>query len=491
MDPAKRASAMSTSHFVSLPATKPPPSGGARALVYFIPGNPGFIDWYAGFLHSLRHHLDDIQADVAFDIYGRSLPGFHDEEHAPFSAENPPYSLEDIIAVSYASLAERRASTPQSLSDDDDGSSGRPYDFAVLIGHSVGAYIGLEIFARHQRDPSPAPHLRLHHGILLCPTITHIARSSCGRFFSFLCSFALLRAHLHRLLSFLLFFIPAFVLYAWCRYLMGFSAEAAAIAARFCKSPGALWQTLHMGRQEMDAIADDEWEDELWEVLRDDEQHRHRVPKFFFLFAKTDHWVSCRERDAFIAKMRRHAAREGPDHKKGRTEIEIDPGRFPHAFSTRECEFSFCPLRCCVLGPVEDVAASLSPNIGANVYNSASLWCSCCGAGVQLAWEDTGLSGHAQVDCRNLLQEGRGCDRLRVCEYPYPRIEIAYRKHLFTPLLTFTFEKENTDVFSLSPFQGWRGGFPVLPMTFLSPSDGRRPLTIHEIARRCECYSKF
>lgn len=35
----------------------------------------------------------------------------------------------------------------------------------------------------------------------------------------------------------------------------------------------------------------------------------------------------------------RHAEREGPEHKQGRTEIEVDNGRFPHAFSTREGEF--------------------------------------------------------------------------------------------------------------------------------------------------------
>lgn len=324
-----------TSHHVFLPATRAPHPTGARALIYFIPGNPGFIDWYATFLESLRAQLDASQTAVAFDIYGRSLPGFHDDEHAPFSASNPPYSLEDHISVSYASLASRKAPTPR-LSD---GTSGRPYDFVVMLGHSVGAYIALEIFHRHQRDASPAPHLRLHHGILLCPTITHIARSSCGRLFSLICRLAVVRAHLHRLIALLLLFIPSVLLYAWTHYVLGFSPHAASIAASFLKSRDAVRQTLHMGADEMEAIAADEWDEELWELLRGDDEARLRVPKFFFLFAKTDHWVSCRERDEFIARMRRHAERDGPEHKKGRTEIEVDNGRFPHAFSTRECEF--------------------------------------------------------------------------------------------------------------------------------------------------------
>lgn len=95
-----------------------------------------------------------------------------------------------------------------------DGTEGRPYGFFVMLGYSVGAYIALEIFHRHQRDPSPAPHLKLHHGILLCPTITYIARSSCGRLFSLFCRLAIIRTHLYRLLALLLFFILAFVHYA-------------------------------------------------------------------------------------------------------------------------------------------------------------------------------------------------------------------------------------------------------------------------------------
>ncbi|SPN98686.1 uncharacterized protein DNG_01730 [Cephalotrichum gorgonifer] len=312
---------MATKHFVFLPATRPSPKTGAHALVYFIPGNPGFVDWYEPFLKSLRAQLDDIQQGVAFDIYGRSLPGFHDDEHAPFTSASPPYNLEDHITISYESLSQRRIPAP-------DGSAGQPYDFVVVIGHSVGAYIALEIFQRHKLDPSPAPHLKLHHGILLCPTITHIARSQCGRFFTFICQFSFLNDHLHRLLRFLLFFVPYFVLYAWCRFLMRFSPRAAATAAGFLKSRDAIWQTLYMGRDEMTAIADDEWEEDLWEVLKGDEEHRQRVPKFMFLFAKVDHWVSCELRDEFIKRMR--------GRKKGSTEIVIDGGNFPHAFCTKE-----------------------------------------------------------------------------------------------------------------------------------------------------------
>ncbi|MBE3047802.1 hypothetical protein IMZ48_35890, partial [Candidatus Bathyarchaeota archaeon] len=252
---------------------------------------------------------------------------------------NPPYSLEDHIDVSYASLSALRVPTPTLC----DGTSGRPYDFVVVMGHSVGAYIGLEIFARHQRDPSAAPHLRLHHGILLCPTILHIARSACGRLLTHIFRFALLRAHLHRLIAVLLFFFPKPILYAWCRYIMGFSPRAASTAASFLKSNDAIRATLHMGADEMAAIAEDKWEDELWEILREDEESRFRVPKFFFLFAQTDHWVACETRDEFIAKMKRHGEREGPEHEKGRTEIEVDSGRFPHAFSTKDGELRpFC-----------------------------------------------------------------------------------------------------------------------------------------------------
>ena len=382
-----------TSHHVFLPATQPPPPAGLRALIYFIPGNPGFIDWYTAFLEDLRAQLDASQTHVAFDIYGRSLPGFHSDEHAPFSSSNPPYSLEDHISVSYASLASRKVATPR-LSD---GTEGRPYDFVVMLGHSVGAYIALEIFHRHQRDLSTAPHLHLHHGILLCPTITHIARSSCGRLFSLLCRLAIIRTHLHRLLALILLFIPSALLYAWTHYVLGFSPHAASIAASFLKSPDAVRQTLHMGADEMEAIAADEWDEELWEVLRSDDESRFRVPKFFFLFAETDHWVSCKERDEFITRMKKHAEREGPEHKKGRTEIEVDNGRFPHAFSTKEGEFFFSfPL---VSAGGSYVLQNLGVVLGsgANVCNRVR-W-ACRGARRGVAREDTAQPAAAGIDC--------------------------------------------------------------------------------------------
>jgi surfactin synthase thioesterase subunit len=48
------------------------------------------------------------------------------------------------------------------------------YATITLIGHSVGAYILLELIARIRKSSSP---LNVRGGILLFPTVTHLAQS--------------------------------------------------------------------------------------------------------------------------------------------------------------------------------------------------------------------------------------------------------------------------------------------------------------------------
>lgn len=328
---------MSSNHTIFLPAPRPAHKPGAHALVYFIPGNPGLIEYYRDFLKFLRVLLDRSQAAVAFDIFGRSLHGFHDDDHAPFTSTSPPYGLEEQICRAYAGVAEQRIAESARPEE-----NGRPYDFVVVIGHSVGSYITLEIFHRHHHDPSSAPHLRLHHGILLFPTVTHIAKSTSGRRLKALSDRPVLADNAHRVAKALVTPWPRPVLRFLCRALMGFSPEAARVTVEFLKSRDGIWQGLHMGRDEMDVISEDKWDEELWEVFRDAEEHRHRLPKFMFFFAKRDHWVADDVRDEFVRKLQRHATREGPDHKKGRTEVVVEQdGKVVHAFCTRESKSFF------------------------------------------------------------------------------------------------------------------------------------------------------
>ncbi|CAI4212989.1 unnamed protein product [Parascedosporium putredinis] len=285
---------MSSNHTIFIPATRPAHKPGAHALVYFIPGTRA---------SSSGRRLRHLWPEPA------RLPR---RRPRPFTSTSPPYGLEEQICRAYAGVAEQRIEESARPEE-----NGRPYDFVVVIGHSVGSYITLEIFHRHHHDPSSAPHLRLHHGILLFPTVTHIAKSPSGRRLKALSDRPVLADNAHRVAKALVTPWPRPVLRFLCRALMGFSPEAARVTVEFLKSRDGIWQGLHMGRDEMDVISEDRWDEELWEVFRDAEEHRHRLPKFMFFFAKRDHWVADDVRDEFVRKLQRHATREGPDHKRG------------------------------------------------------------------------------------------------------------------------------------------------------------------------------
>jgi pimeloyl-ACP methyl ester carboxylesterase len=67
--------------------------------------------------------------------------------------------------------------------------SGQP-PRVIIVGHSVGAYILLEILRRHRErllgnpKDDAADGMRIEGGIYLFPTVTHIAKSKSGRKFS-------------------------------------------------------------------------------------------------------------------------------------------------------------------------------------------------------------------------------------------------------------------------------------------------------------------
>ncbi|KAH8759994.1 hypothetical protein F5883DRAFT_647879 [Diaporthe sp. PMI_573] len=101
-----------------------------KCLVYFLTGNPGLIDYYKPFLHSLRAHLDAIETkrnhNLAFHIHSHNLAGFKDTDHDR---------------------------------------------------HSLGTYLTLELFHRHIYNSSLSPALNLRSKILLFTTIAHLAKS--------------------------------------------------------------------------------------------------------------------------------------------------------------------------------------------------------------------------------------------------------------------------------------------------------------------------
>ncbi|KAI2607809.1 hypothetical protein GGR54DRAFT_643897 [Hypoxylon sp. NC1633] len=323
---------MTTAHFLSYP---PRPVDGKpvdkesrplEVLIYLISGNPGLVDYYAPFLSALRGLIDELHSlrHVRFYIYGQDLAGFRDDDHAPFTAHRKPYDLEHQIRYTLGALARLHVESRQQR--------GLPYDEVLLIGHSVGAYIALELFHRLLRDQEseqPLQDLNLASAILLFPTISHISRSPNGWKLDLLRRTPVLGDNAYRVAQAFLRLCPRGALRWVVRRVLGFPAGGAEVTTDWLKSRDGVWQALHMGMDEMRVIGEDLWDDELWEIARDAEAHRKPVPKFFFFFGRRDNWVADHHRDEFIGKRRGQVER---------TELIVDEGDIPHAFCIRHSE---------------------------------------------------------------------------------------------------------------------------------------------------------
>ncbi|AEO63133.1 e6b1df0e-f71c-4dbf-bce5-c092ab993bf4 [Thermothielavioides terrestris] len=340
--------------FLEYPSPRQGDLGRRQCLIFLIPGNPGLVAYYEPFMKTLRELLDEKEAKegcgYAFHLCGRNLLGFDDADHEPaFGAAadgvpTEPFSLEEQIQWCCRQVQQANSSA---LGD------GRVFDDVVLIGHSVGAYISLEIFNRHhqarRQHPSTPPGLlgsvKLRAGILLFPTVSHIAQSSSGQKLDLIRRTTFLDRFAHHIAKGFADLWPRWVLGAIVRRIMGFPEHAAAATLRFLGSRDGIWQALHMGKDEMRTITEEKWSEDLWEIQEAEEEEQTGLrTKFFFYFAKSDHWVADACRDEFIEKRNRH--------EKGRTKIVIDEENVPHAFCIHHSELMAEKVKLCI----EDIA---------------------------------------------------------------------------------------------------------------------------------------
>ncbi|KAK3308338.1 uncharacterized protein B0T15DRAFT_105371 [Chaetomium strumarium] len=323
--------------FLEYPSSKRDDFDRRQCLIYVIPGNPGLIAYYEPFMKTLRDLLDEVEAKEdcrrAFHIYGCNLLGFEDRDHDPTfgctsaaGVTTEPFTLENQIRC----CCERVQEANNSLLG-----KGRVFDEVVLIGHSVGAYISLEIFNRHhhqsrrEQPSNPWANVNLKAGILLFPTVSHIAQSSSGQKLDLIRRTPFLDGAAHRIAKAFVNLWPHWLLATVLRRCMGFPAHAAAATLRFLTSRDGIWQALHMGKDEMKTITEERWSEEMWEIQEAEGDDR-LAAKFYFYFAQKDHWVADECRDEFIEKRRQH--------EKGRARIVIDEEKIPHAFCIHHSE---------------------------------------------------------------------------------------------------------------------------------------------------------
>jgi hypothetical protein len=149
-------------------------------IIYFVTGNPGLIEYYRTFLTHLYGVLTRDTAsnrDVEFQVYGRSLSGFEMKSHEINTMKwhkIPPYGLQDQIRHAEDELAD----LVEDVSDD-----GQRDVRVVVMGHSVGSFIALEIIRRLRAHGLVGEDYatRIVGGISLFPTIMEIFKSENGQ----------------------------------------------------------------------------------------------------------------------------------------------------------------------------------------------------------------------------------------------------------------------------------------------------------------------
>ncbi|KAF2744441.1 hypothetical protein M011DRAFT_470578 [Sporormia fimetaria CBS 119925] len=319
-------------HLLSSPSTPPRPNTRSYIL-YFIPGNPGLIEYYREFLTHLFSLLQEVsrnssQQPLDFEIYGRSLPGFETSAQEKLEdasrgetekpAHDPPYSLAEQIETSEKTLKRIVREARK---------SGKRDVRVVVMGHSFGTYVCMELMRRlRARDVlDDEDDVRIVGGVMLFPAIMNIAGSPQGvkatRFATSASFPRLAQAFVHLLVA----LIPASVLSFFIRF--GAPPHAAQVVAAFIKSPTGVQQALYLLQHELREITLDKWDEEIWGAAHKS-THRHPRPVLRFLFAKKDHWVAQETRDELIAT--RAAKGEGETWKP---KMEVDEvNGWPHAF---------------------------------------------------------------------------------------------------------------------------------------------------------------
>ncbi|KAF1953189.1 hypothetical protein CC80DRAFT_494808 [Byssothecium circinans] len=343
-------------------------------IIYFITGNPGLIEYYRTFLTHLYGLLATptspftSSAYPTFHVFGRSLSGFATN---PVTRSNnnltkpPPYALEEQINHSQEAL--------ERLVHDVRSNEGAKDVRVILMGHSVGAYILLELTRRLRKKAEElstgeegGEAVRIVGGVCLFPTVTHIAKSDSGRKSGWLLNLPPFAHYASLAAKTLTFALPTSFLTSLIRTVLRFPRDAADVTASFINSPHGVEQALHMARDEMLQITSDTWDTEIWGAAHaSSHAHGHARPVLRFLFAKEDHWVADETRDELIRIRGRsvgsgkniegeESASEGEDSEveewKPVMEIDEEEG-WQHGFCIRDS----VPVAERVFGYVRDI----------------------------------------------------------------------------------------------------------------------------------------
>ncbi|KAL4769936.1 hypothetical protein BDW60DRAFT_93585 [Aspergillus nidulans var. acristatus] len=333
------------------------PSSPWPITIYFITGNPGLISYYHVFLSLLSKNIASSQLACHHGVHivGHSLAGFELETAAVQNEDGRQiYDLEEQICFVQRRLrgnmwrlrADPTVSKHHHDLDPDaatETETSKPK--VILIGHSVGTYIAMEILRRHrERQSTPSDDgdvevdFEIAGGIMLFPTVLDIAKSPSGQKLTLLLRIIPQLALMVSLFAWVLTTVlPDVLLRSLVRCVMRSPPEDAVDATtRFLKSRWGVREALHMAADEMRTITSDKWSDDVWGVSRathkNDAQLVSKPPtQLIFYFGRNDHWVAEKTREEILAARGGMRAGRGP-------RMVVCEESVPHAFCLRHNE---------------------------------------------------------------------------------------------------------------------------------------------------------
>ena len=341
-------------------------------IILFITGNPGLIGYYHEFLARLsRDSTTRGGGETGNVVFGASLGGFEIDDrlenlqHAESDArverdgdsginellfpsrrkkkQGEIYTLKEQIDLCNARLNALliqllSSTTTTTTSSSSDAGTRRRKVKVILMGHSVGAFIAMEILRLHNEKTPPPDHahtgkeerrlryqqdneLQIEGAILLTPTIINLHLSQSGR----------IAESLLKWLG-----IPLSTMAQWGAKLLGIvlgeegvkwivstvtgmkSHEAGLdTTVNFLRSTEGVKQSLELARDELRSIRGDRWGEDVWE----------ETTRLCLLFAKRDRWVADETREEILEKLERG---------DGRNRVVVDETGLEHAWCLRQ-----------------------------------------------------------------------------------------------------------------------------------------------------------
>lgn len=286
------------------PATRDAPTA---PLLLFLPGNPGLINYYRNFLstlHSLHPYLTILGASHAG--FTPTAPSTRHSASWAWQWGPGPWGLSPQVVLKRALLEHAVAHLS--------GERRR----VVLMAHSMGAYLALELVA--SLLATPAADVGLVGGVMLFPTVMHIARSPQGRLLTPLLRSALVQ-RAAAWAAYAASWLPRRAVETAVGVATGQPRDAASVTAVLVTDPDVVRQALSLAAEEMAVIDRDTWGEEVWNAgtLAGKGKGKGKGG-MVFVFGRGDRWVADATREE-IVRMRRGGAK-----------MVVDERGLPHEF---------------------------------------------------------------------------------------------------------------------------------------------------------------